>query len=888
MELVAVGEYKDAEKVLRECLRRANTGVGASDLGSVGAGGDTQQRDAIKFKALSAMAELDRTQGNYEAAKELYLEALKTARKMESDDGDGNGSNRQPSPQDADVDASIINSIAGYAEILRKGGDLRQAEALHKKVLNMLLTAEAKIKKERDAKRKERERGAAKNRMGRIRGRCNEISVESESIISGIGKRLRGISRDNAEQIAECATSSDGSDKDDAAEEEEADEADKRVEHELDLRVAVSNTQLGCTYFGMKRYDDALLHHKSALSIRIKRLEFTDACLSESLNYCAETLCATGRGADALPMSLHAVEVRKMEFGTSHPAYAHALSVLAGCYHGAGRSADARPLADECLRICEVAFSNENHANLVPNLVVRGDIFRALGERDDALGSYRRAEAIHLSNFKEGQMDGQLEECRKKIEATEMLKRQRFDSIGRSEELDDAANGLNGNTSNITTASTEPSDWSNICQTIKRSNRRGTPVIIITDIGRNVDDTIALAILASLTQMCIIDPLAVIATLSPQTERACLARVTLDSLGLHDVPVGIGTDGNATDGDAAIEFSYFRGNMCPPSSSQRNIHHPELPFRLERGLDLMTRVLEGVDKPRSVKLLCLASLKDAAELIRERGDLFREKIQEVVLMGGLDIDEISSHNEEPRLVPDVEAYNNRVDVSAARYVYAAGIPTTTVTEFAAYGCPFSCEILDELRETHHLLAVDIRNANLLARNKLWSAVNLPADDPERKGLPARCDRAWFVNRFLDKDVGDNEDGDNDDGGGGGGGKNGKRRESDEEINESLGSCIYMSDPLAMLHCVDAYRELHFYSKAYKIDGVVHRITGVSETENGIVNSESLAMEIHELLIQAFRSLLYDVLNTNSRNLKDFSRNGSTSEETLDSSENNRR
>ena len=56
-------------------------------------------------------AELDRAQGKYDAAKEHYLEVLKTVKKMNAN-------------SDSEVDMSVINSIAGYAEILRKAGDL--------------------------------------------------------------------------------------------------------------------------------------------------------------------------------------------------------------------------------------------------------------------------------------------------------------------------------------------------------------------------------------------------------------------------------------------------------------------------------------------------------------------------------------------------------------------------------------------------------------------------------------------------------------------------------------------------------------------------------------------------------------------------------------------
>ena len=99
--LLEWGEYKEAEAVLKKCLRNTmNDGHG-----------DESKNNEEKIKVLGRMAELDRAQGKYDAAKEHYLEVLKTVKKMNAN-------------SDSEVDMSVINSIAGYAEILRKAGDL--------------------------------------------------------------------------------------------------------------------------------------------------------------------------------------------------------------------------------------------------------------------------------------------------------------------------------------------------------------------------------------------------------------------------------------------------------------------------------------------------------------------------------------------------------------------------------------------------------------------------------------------------------------------------------------------------------------------------------------------------------------------------------------------
>ena len=76
-----------------------------------------------------------------------------------------------------------------------------------------------------------------------------------------------------------------------------------------------------------------------------------------------------------VPLALHAADIRKELFGTSHPSYAHALSVLASYYQAIGCSLDACKILEKCIEICEGAF-RRNHANLVPNLMSYGAALR--------------------------------------------------------------------------------------------------------------------------------------------------------------------------------------------------------------------------------------------------------------------------------------------------------------------------------------------------------------------------------------------------------------------------------------------------------------------------------------------------------------------------------
>ncbi len=69
INLLEWGEYDEAERVLGECLDSVTS--------------NEQATDAEILKAQSAMAALFRAQGKYEEAKDLYLEAMKVARRIE-------------------------------------------------------------------------------------------------------------------------------------------------------------------------------------------------------------------------------------------------------------------------------------------------------------------------------------------------------------------------------------------------------------------------------------------------------------------------------------------------------------------------------------------------------------------------------------------------------------------------------------------------------------------------------------------------------------------------------------------------------------------------------------------------------------------------------------
>lgn len=350
--------------------------------------------------------------------------------------------------------------------------------------------------------------------------------------------------------------------------------------------------------------------------------------------------------------------------------------------------------------------------------------------------------------------------------------------------------------------------------TLHEEMSTASPLIILTDIGRDIDDELSFILLASLRKMGLVDPIAIVPTLAPQMERAWLARGSLDALGMADVPVGIGSSGGVEDG---VSLEMYGGTYSQPS---QEIY--------ENGADLLVRALESSPR-KSVRFLCIASLTDVAKLMKNEEDLFLEKVKELVVMGGL------KSSEPGEFVQPDSAYNNNCDMESANFVYRRcqelGIPTMTLSRWAAYEASVPTSLLDSLAETKHMVASNIRGVAESQLIKLWKKVNYPMGDPRREKLPARCNRHWFSRTFCGID----------------------------DVNETESSIwsqitkINMYDPLALLACVPFFRKRHFTLSTRMVNGVPHILSGVSNIETGIKDVVSLHDDLCSLFLSALKS-----------------------------------
>ena len=205
-----------------------------------------------------------------------------------------------------------------------------------------------------------------------------------------------------------------------------------------------------------------------------------------------------------------------------------------------------------------------------------------------------------------------------------------------------------------------------------------TQLVLVSDPGQDLDDEMGFIMCKHLVSDEDVELLGVVTTLSPSFERARLCRGTLDMLGMHAVPVGVGSDGGDTTGQHSAQgFKDLANSYLPPRESEQSAS-------LQPGQRLLYTLWKGA-APKSLTLSVIASLKDAAIFLRDNEKLFVEKTKEVVIMGGVEAPEAGA-----TLVPD-SAHNNQFDRAASEFFYAKcqelGVRLIVVSRWAAYAVP---------------------------------------------------------------------------------------------------------------------------------------------------------------------------------------------------------
>jgi hypothetical protein len=322
-------------------------------------------------------------------------------------------------------------------------------------------------------------------------------------------------------------------------------------------------------------------------------------------------------------------------------------------------------------------------------------------------------------------------------------------------------------------------------------------------------------------------------------------RGTLDLLHMHSVPVGIGTDGGSR--QHSDTFTESSQQYIPEKHSSRA-------HTLQGGRHLLREQYE-LASDKSLTLLCISSMKDAALFLRDNEKLFVKKTLSVVVMGGVKSPTPTVDEKEGKsgdgggegkdaaatptqvttslmpaaaaapeyLVPDT-AHNNMFDKTASDYLYRRcqelGVPIIVVSRFAAYDSPVSRSTYDDLARYGGAVGWRLRNVQRTTIINLWKRACAPADDPLRRGLPPRCDQSWFTDTFC--------------------GGNGKDRGGNDPIWDVIQS-FNMYDTVALLAAVPSLRA-RFFTPSLSVDipltngsgdVATHTVFGMSREMSGV-------------------------------------------------------
>jgi len=323
-------------------------------------------------------------------------------------------------------------------------------------------------------------------------------------------------------------------------------------------------------------------------------------------------------------------------------------------------------------------------------------------------------------------------------------------------------------------------------------------IVVITDAGQEPDDEMTLVLIRHLTELRLVNCLGVIANLRPSKERARLVRGTLDVLGLDQVPVGVGTDGGST--DHVDNFSASAAKYMP--LKETNIHLD--------GQALLHEIYSSAGCS-SISLLCLSSLTDAAQFLRQYEALFAQKTKSVTVQGGILPFQAGGFFE-----PD-SAQNDSTDEDSSSFFYRRlqelNIPMIVISRFAVAKCPISRTIYDRMASVGSPIGERLRQNQEDSMQNLWERALMPPNVPERLGLPARCDKSWFLKTFCAN-------------------MQPEAVPNSQEIWPFVKS-FRLYDPMAVLVSIPSLRYRHFDAKTLVVKETEHSLYGISAEEHGV-------------------------------------------------------
>ena len=333
---------------------------------------------------------------------------------------------------------------------------------------------------------------------------------------------------------------------------------------------------------------------------------------------------------------------------------------------------------------------------------------------------------------------------------------------------------------------------------------------VISDPGEDLDDELAMVFLRHLVAR---DPSlrvrCVVCNLRPAQKRAALMRRTLDALDLAHVPVGAGQE--VVPETKAPQASW---DFLPESAP------------LGEGQALLKEAFDA-SHDGALTLLCISALTDAAEFLENHTEVFRRKVREVVIMGG-----VQTPITNALLVPD-DAANNAFDPKAAAYFYRRlqelDVPMVIVSRAAAYACPVPQKLYDELAATGNRVGVRVRDAQREANSRLWRRSHALGE--ARAHLPDRCDPTWFRATFCD-------------------GRGADLGSNDDVWDLVVGFNLY--DVIALLACDPSLRRHHFAPHVHRVNSTAHALIGLRGGETNVRDAPATRAYLEEGILDGIR------------------------------------
>jgi hypothetical protein len=228
-------------------------------------------------------------------------------------------------------------------------------------------------------------------------------------------------------------------------------------------------------------------------------------------------------------------------------------------------------------------------------------------------------------------------------------------------------------------------------------------IFTITDLAKDYDDLTAMLCLKELKRLGVVTLEGFVANLMPADDRALFGRGALDSLGLPNVPIGIGTEGSQKKHEMHdYEFDGSETFMAPRSKLK------ELP----KGQDLLKALFEkAIKENRKLTYLGISSLMDIAHFAKtpENTELLKKGLANVVLQGGYRMVHGS-------LIADPDAANNGFDIKSAQefhdFIHKNKIPSAVWTKVATFATAIPTTVFEFMEDTHHPLGPYLRKVQI--------------------------------------------------------------------------------------------------------------------------------------------------------------------------------